>query len=68
MERVFATCGLGLDLEAVDCEEYPCTALLRGEAGGLDSKALSQKLKDCPAWPQYRAGDSKSAASFVCAR
>ena len=64
IERMFATCGLGLDLEAVDCEEYPCTALLRGDADGLDSKALSQKLKDCPAWQQYTEGMKSPSSTF----
>ena len=64
MERVFATCGLGLDLEAVDCEEYPCTAALRGDAGGLDERALGEKLEGCPAWTAYTEGMGSPSATF----
>lgn len=64
MEQVFATCGLGLALEAVDCEEYPCTALLRGAVGEQDEADLSRKLDDCPAWQTWAAGQDHPRSTF----
>lgn len=64
MQAVIAECVPGLTMEGIDCEEYPCTALLRGDAGGLDDSGLNERLSACPAWQQWTAGMKKPSAIF----
>lgn len=55
MSEVFAQCGLGLELEAADCEEYPCVAALRGAMPEEDTVKLKERLAACPAWQRWAA-------------
>lgn len=50
VEEIFARCDLGYAIEAMDCAEYPCVALLRGGDQAADFK---DKLANCPSWRSW---------------
>lgn len=45
VEQALAECELGVELELVECTEYPCVAALRPADPGLDQAGREQEMK-----------------------